>query len=82
MKSFKNFYSILPGDGQKLFKSDIMNACKWKSDDLFYKKMRGANTINELESEKINEIIEKRYKKIFLLARQISFEIDEVLSNE
>jgi hypothetical protein len=59
-----------------------MNACKWKSDDLFYKKMRGANTINELESEKINEIIEKRYKKIFLLARQISFEIDEVLSNE
>jgi hypothetical protein len=82
MKSFKNFYDTLPQKAQKRFKSDIMQSCFWKNEDLFYKKMRGDNGITSLESKIITEIINKKYKKIFSLARQISFEIDEFLKDE
>lgn len=81
MKSFNNFYEMLPSKGQKAFKSEVMKACYWKTDDIFYKKMRGDRPINELENQAINKIIDSKYKKIFQLARKVYTEIDELLKN-
>ncbi|MDD5358551.1 MAG: hypothetical protein PHX80_05350 [Candidatus Nanoarchaeia archaeon] len=80
MKSFKNFYSILPETPQKEFKKRVMKVCGW-NDDQFYKKMRGATKIFPPEVYFIS-IIANQYSKIFKLARQISIEIDQILYEE
>ncbi len=81
MKSFSNFYSILPTkpyDAQKAFKTEVVSATGWNNDQ-FYKKMKGTTKISKLESEVISEIA-KRFSFYFKLAREMSKEIDEYVT--
>jgi hypothetical protein len=80
MKSFKNFYQILPETAQKQFKKEVIKACGF-NDDQFYKKMRGATKILKPQSDVILKIA-KRYSRIFMFARQLDRETDSVLYNE